>query len=44
MEEGDVPFMGVYMGMSKETNYIVFVTIMGKEMIMEENQLRKVRY
>tara|TARA_R110002020_G_scaffold475467_2_gene710415 strand:- start:1557 stop:2372 length:816 start_codon:yes stop_codon:yes gene_type:complete len=35
MEEGDVPFMGVYMGMSKETNYIVFVTIMGKERDIE---------
>ena len=35
MEEGDIPLMGVYMGMSKETNYIVFVTIMGKERDIE---------
>jgi len=31
MQEGDIPSMGAYLGMSKETNYIIFVTVMGKD-------------
>lgn len=44
MSEGDFPLMGVYMGMSKKTNYIVFVSLIGLDKNYKEEFYSTIDY